>query len=541
MELASYVRMLRKRWASILLITACGLAVSLGASLVATPVYSAGSQVFVSVQGSDSTTDLLQGSNFTVRQVKSYTELVDSPRVLQPVVEELGLAVDASELAERVTARSPLDTVLINISADSESPQLAAEIADATAASLARVVAELETPRAGGESPVVISTVRPADVPIEPASPDVPVNLALGLLAGLGAGTVVAVLRELLDTRIRTLEDVEASVDASVIGVIRHEPGATKHPLIVQEPPQSIRAEAFRRLRTNLQFVAVEDDVNTIVLTSALPGEGKSTTAVNLAIALADAGQRVVLVDADLRRPSIAAYTGVERSVGLTTVLIGRAGLDDVVQPWGNGNLDVIAAGQVPPNPSELLGSTKMAALMEELAARYDTVLVDTPPLLPVTDGAILARLLGGAVVVVGAGTIHKPQLKDALDMLSTVSARVRGLVVNRVPVRDGGGYGYSYEEYTSADPTVHSMRRRRKRAASGVRSARSGGSGRQDGRRRPVHAGAAARVPAGERSPDGARTAPFPPPSSDRTQKHVSPPVRFPPVRSGSDDGFDA
>ncbi|MBD5785288.1 polysaccharide biosynthesis tyrosine autokinase [Cellulosimicrobium terreum] len=452
MELADYLSLLRKRWVSVAVLGIVGALLGGALSFVTTPTYSARSQVFVSVQGSDSTTDLLQGSNFTVRQVKSYTELVTSPRVLDPVVEELGLAEDASSLAARVRAESPLDTVLINVIATDESPRLAADLANATARSLAEVVGELETPAGAGESPVQISTVRSATVPESPSSPNTRLNVALGLVLGLVVGVVLAVLREVLDTRVRSRADVESVTGAAVLGVIGYEEDAPEHPLIVQESPKSPRAEAFRRLRTNLQFLEFDGGARTIVMTSSLPGEGKTTTSINLAITLADAGSRVVLVDADLRRPSVADYLGIEGSVGLTTVLIGRVGLEDATQRWGNGNLDVIAAGQVPPNPSELLGSTSMADLLTRLGAEYDVVVVDTPPLLPVTDAAVLATLAGGAILVVGTGTVHRAQLGDALDALRSVGARVLGTVVNRVPVRrDGrGSYGYSYYEYAS-------------------------------------------------------------------------------------------
>ena len=489
MELRDYLVLLRKRWVTIVVAGALGLALAGAYSLLTTPTYSARSQVYVSVQGSDSTTDLLQGSNFTVRQVKSYIELVTSPRVLDPVIEELGLADDAGSLAQRVHADSPLDTALINVTATDESPQLAAEIANATAGSLASVVGELETPVGGGDSPVQISTVRAASVPAAPASPNLRLNLVLGLVVGLAVGVAVAVLRELLDTRVRSTADVEDVTDAPVLGVIRYEVDAPEHPLIVQESPQAVRAEAFRRLRTNLQFLELGPAARTYVMTSALPGEGKTTTSVNLAITLADAGQRVVLVDADLRRPAVARYLGIEGSVGLTTILIGKVGVEDAVQPWGNANLDIIASGQIPPNPSELLGSESMTRLLERLRSEYDAIVVDTPPLLPVTDAAILAKGVGGAIVVVGAGTVHRNQLETALSALGTVGVRPLGMVVNRVPVKGpgAGAYEYGYYEYTvdaaAQSPEGRSVRpsaRRSRRHArgSGPQAAPATGTG---------------------------------------------------------------
>lgn len=452
MELQDYLQVLRKRWIWITLIALLGAACGMGATALATPMYEARAQVFVSVRTGGTTSDLASGSSFTQRQVKSYTDLVKSPRVLVPVIEQLALPTTPDRLAESIIADSPLDTVLINILATNEEPQLASDIANATANSLATEVTALEKPE-NEESPVKISTVRSATAPSDPSSPSATLNLAFGLLLGLALGVGVAILREILDTRVRTEADIKQVTDASVIATIGYEEDAPDHPLVVQTHPHSLRAEAFRRLRTNLQFLDIAERPQTIVITSSLPGEGKSTTSINVAISLADAGSRVALVDADLRRPSIAEYMGLEGTAGLTTVLIGRATLADVVQPWGNGNLHVLASGQVPPNPSELLGSSSMANLLEVLAAEYDVVLIDTPPLLPVTDAAILARLTGGALVVVGADTLTRQQLGESMGSLQTVGARTLGIVLNRLVRAQGDSY--AYYDYSPLEPSI--------------------------------------------------------------------------------------
>lgn len=442
MELQDYIKILRARWVSITVIAVLAAAAGLAVSMLTTPTYEARAQVFVSVRTGGTTNDLLQGSSFTQKQVKSYTDLVTSPRVLTPVIEHLNLATTPDELATSIRADSPLDTVLINITATDEDPFVASDIANATADSLATQVTELEKPDQDA-SPVKISPVRLATAPTVPSAPNTKLNIALGLLVGLALGVGIAVLREVLDTGIRTEAHIRQVTSSSIIGKIDYDEDAPDHPLIVQTHPQSLRAEAFRRLRTNLQFLDVAGRPRTIVITSSLPGEGKSTTAINVAITLADAGAKVILVDADLRRPSVAPYMGIEGNVGLTTVLIGRASVEDVVQPWGNGNLHVLPSGQIPPNPSELLGSTSMANLLESLSETYDMVLIDTPPLLPVTDAAVLSRITGGALVVVGANTVNRQQLGESMRALETVGARVLGLVVNRLTHKKGHSYGY--------------------------------------------------------------------------------------------------
>jgi succinoglycan biosynthesis transport protein ExoP len=520
-ELQDYLVIIRKRWASILLVTLLATATAIVATVTATPMYAARSQVFVSVRTTSGTTsaDLFQGSSFTQRQVKSYTDLVTSPRVLTPVIEYLDLSTTPDELASAISAGSPLDTVLINITATNADPQVASDIANAVADSLAKQVTELEKPT-NGPSPVEISTVRAATPPANPSSPNAKLNLALGLLLGLALGFGIAVLREVLDTRIRTTDDIRKVTDASVMSAMAHDDDAAKHPLIVHTAPHSLRAEAFRRLRTNLQFLDVADRLESIVVTSSVAGEGKSTVAINLAITLADAGSRVALVDADLRRPSIAEYMGLEGRVGLTTVLIGQATLDDVMQPWGDGKLHVLPSGQIPPNPSEMVGSHAMAWLLGELVKSYDVVIIDTPPLLPVTDAAILARLTGGALVIAGANRLNRANLADSLESLEAVGARVLGIVLNHLARKQTEGYYYYYgpdHEHAGERRTTQ----RREHPSQGTAHA---GRKRMIGKvARPFHPTGQATPPAGsgtdDTSEDDLATGSMSSPSSDEAE----------------------
>jgi polysaccharide biosynthesis transport protein len=251
------------------------------------------------------------------------------------------------------------------------------------------------------------------------------------------------VLHEVLDTRVRTEQDVRSLTDSSVLGVIAFDQDFSQHPVILRDEPLAAPSEAVRRIRTNLQFIDVASRPMSIVISSSVPGEGKSTLAINLAVSLADTGARVILVDADLRRPSIADHIGMEGNVGLTTVLIGRADVEDVVQPLGTSTLDILPAGQIPPNPSELLGSQAMAELLDRLVAAYDMVLLDSSPLLPVTDAAVLSKLAGGVLVVVDANQIHRRHLQETLNSLKTAGAHVFGVVMNKVNRRVGGTYSY--------------------------------------------------------------------------------------------------
>jgi len=458
MEMREYLLTVRKRWATVALITLLATAGALGVTLLATPQYEATTRLFFAVQAGESVSDLAQGSSFTEKQMSSYAQVARSPLVLEPVIDQLGLDVELTKLTSMVRATVPLNTVILEVTATSSDPDQAALIANAVGVQLSETVSGLSPERPDGSQAVLATTLTPATAPEAPSSPNAKQNLALGLLFGLALGLGVALLRESLDTKIRSERDLAAVSDRSLLGSIVFDPEASTHPVVMQDDPHGQRAESIRRLRTNLQFVDIADSPHSIVVTSSVPAEGKTTTVVNLAIALADAGSRVVLVDADLRRPSVARTMGLEGSVGLTTVLIGRAELSDVVQPWNRTSLDVLPTGQIPPNPSELLGSHAMATLLGQLTQQYDVVLIDSAPLLPVADTVILSKIAGGTLMVVGTDRIHKDELRSALEALDAVDAHVLGLVLNKVEAREMGYYGYGYtysSDRSQKDPAI--------------------------------------------------------------------------------------
>lgn len=447
MELRDYIRVLRKNWLLIVVITLIGVGAAAAYSLTRTPLYESTSKVFVSAQGTSSVAELQQGNTFTQARVSTYVSLVSTQTVLVPVIGELELNTSSEELAEKVSASAALNTLIINITVSDSDPVLAAELADAIAESLAVTVEAIERPAGSEVSPVRLTQVQQAQVASAPASPNVPVNLALGLLVGLALSVGIAVLREVLDTRVRNERDVREITESPILGGIAFDPKAKERPLIVQEDPRSPRAESFRALRTNLQFIDL-DGRKSFVVTSSIQSEGKSTTAANLAVAMADAGLKVMLVDADMRRPKLATYLDLEGGAGLSDVLAGRAQLADVVQRWGRQTLYVLLAGTVPPNPSELLGSKAMTQLIGDLESAFDVVLFDMPPLLPVTDAAVVAKAAGGAIVVVGVGRTTRHQLEGAIVSLEQAGAKVAGLVLSMIPTKGPDSYGYGRYGY---------------------------------------------------------------------------------------------
>lgn len=458
-NIRDYALVLRKRWRLIALCALLALTAALLATLAAAPKYRASAQLFVSTTSSaeGNVSGLNQGGQFAQQRVKSYADIVDSPPVTEAVIRELGLSVSPRELSDAIEASAPLDTVLINVDVLSADPAQAQRIANGVAQQFTLVASELETPEGQQASPVKVSVVRTAELPDAPVSPRPKLNIALGLLVGLAIGVGAAVLRETLDTSLNGAEEIQQALDLPTLGLIAFDPDAEKRPLIVHVDPQSARAEAFRQLRTNLQFVDVDRKPRSIVVTSSVPSEGKSTTTCNLAIALTQAGLRVILVEADLRRPRLAGYLGIEGAVGLTDALVGRADLDDLLQAWGDGNLQVLASGPTPPNPSELLGSEQMGELLRDLESRCDLVLLDAPPLLPVTDAAVLTAHASGAIVVIRSGRTTREQATRAVEILRGVDAHVYGAVINMVPTKGPGAdkYGYYGYGYASTAPVV--------------------------------------------------------------------------------------
>ncbi|QDG89411.1 polysaccharide biosynthesis tyrosine autokinase [Pseudarthrobacter sp. NIBRBAC000502770] len=445
MDLREYLRIFRRNSLLIVAVTLAGLLAGGTYSILTKPTYTAETQLFVAIQSSGSVQELQQGNTFSQARVQSYVKTVSSPVVLQPAIDALGLAVTPQELATRVKATTDANTVLITIAVEDGSSVQAAATAQAVAESLIKAVDTLEKPKTGGTSPVSLSVITPATAPTSPSAPNTKINLILGLLVGLTVGAAISLLRSTLDTRIRGEADVRRVSDAPLLGGISFDPLATRNPLLTQAAAQSPRAESFRQLRTNLQFANVTGHAKSVLVSSSLPGEGKSTTATNLAIALAQAGKSVCLIDADLRRPMVHEYLGLDRNAGLTTALVGAADVNDLLQPWGEDNLHVLTSGQIPPNPSELLGSDDMRNLIESLEEAFDSIVIDAPPLLPVTDAAVLSRHVGGVVLVIGSQKISQQDLEKSLSALDLVGANLLGVVLNRLPVKGPDAYSYSY------------------------------------------------------------------------------------------------
>ena len=445
MELREYIQIARRRWMTIVIVTLLTLGAAALFTLRVTPQYASSARLFISTPESN-TDQAYSGGLFSQARVTSYASLLTGEEISRRVVDRLNLDESPRDLSRQIDAVAEPETVVLSITVTDSGPERAQLLTQTISEEFVQYVKELETPEGKTTAPVKASIVDRATTPDEPVSPRPVRNLALAALLGLLVGAGIAVLRETLDTSISTPRELaEATNGAPLLGSINFDKDAPARPLITDLNTHAPRVESFRVLRTNLQFINVDSESKVFVVTSSVPEEGKSTTVCNLGLTLAHAGEKVVVLEADLRRPKAAEYLNLEGTVGVTTILTGRVRIDEALQsaPWG---LKVIAAGSIPPNPAELLQSAAMNTLLKDLRERFDIVIIDAPPLLPVTDAAILAARSDGAILISRHGRTTGDQVAAAVGRLESVEARLLGSVANWTPTRRSSyGYGYSY------------------------------------------------------------------------------------------------
>ena len=418
-----------------------------------TPQYPATSELLATYRSSASTTsstgnELNSGASYLNSQIQTYPQLVKTESVLQPVIDDLGLNTTVKTLAASVTASNPTDTMLVDISVVDNDPKVASGIANSVAESLKKQVTSTLYTDEGDKivSPVNLSVVQQAYAPSSPSSPKVVMNLAIGLAAGILLGVAAAIVKDLMDTRIRQDSDATAIMDVPVLGTVTRSDSYTERTPVIIAKPASRDAEEIRRLRTNLTFVLPEEDkANVIVVTSAGPSEGKTTISVNLATAFAEAGSKVLLIDADVRSPSVSKKLGIEGTVGLTHLITNTVSSHDAIQRYWKPNFHVLPAGKQSLNPSILLNSRAMRALVDQVSKAYDYVIIDTDPMQVSNDAAVFAKEGPQLLVVASLGITEKKTLKQTDQELHTLDIQPIGLAINYAEPEKPQKSGYYY------------------------------------------------------------------------------------------------
>jgi capsular exopolysaccharide synthesis family protein len=507
MEIRQYATLLRKwSWLIILMIVVAGITAYV-VSRSSTPVYQASTTLMVN-QATSATANTAYNDILTSeRLARTYASLLVSRPVLDETAQRLG--VTPRTLAGAVTVAPIRDTQLLKIKVEGTIPELAAEIANtlpavfsernaemrlgriteskakleeeiaATEKNLADTQEQLDTltddtqrtrletslaqyrntysslvasyqqvklTEAQATNNIVVA--EPATVPISPIRPRTSTNVMLAVIVGALLGLGIAFLVEYLDDTVKTPDDVTRVAGLATLGAIARlkESGGPRQ-LVAWLKTKSPESEAYRTLRTNIQFSSVDKPIRSLLVTSSGPGEGKSTTTANLAVVLAQTGQRVIVVDTDLRRPVQHKVFGVPNNVGMTTALLAgeNVSLEAYLQSTEIETLSVLTSGPIPPNPSELLGSHRMENLVSTLTQSADIVLFDSPPVLAVTDAVVMARHVDGVLLVVDAGHTNEHALALAAGELQKSGVNLLGVALNRLDTQRGGYYYYYY------------------------------------------------------------------------------------------------
>lgn len=441
MDVTGFLHVLRRRIYAVLLCLVAGVGGALALTASTEELYRAQARVVVNIPPGASVMQGTQGLQLTSELLPTYAQIATSRRVADKVRNALSLPESSEQVQAKLSASPQPQTLLIDVAASDRDPVRARSIADAAAVALSEAVADLERERTAG-SAITVSLLDGALLPRQPVAPRPVYNLVLGILLGLGSGVLLALVIDGLDRTVKTAAALELAVGAPVLALVpRRRRG--QETLITVTDPQDALSEAYRTLRTSVLYLHPDARMQVLVVTSAVKGEGKTTTVLNLAVALAQGGERVVVVDADLRRTSVARELGLEGAVGLTTVVTRRVELGEALQTWQD-LFWVLPSGELPPNPSEIVGSQSMAQVLDELRTSYDVVLVDTPPVLAVTDAVALSTQADGVILVGHAGSTPRQVLAEARRRLDGVGAPVVGCVLNAVSTSGTEGY-YAY------------------------------------------------------------------------------------------------
>ena len=428
-------RAVRRNLVLIFVILALSVGAAVAYSLIVRPTYEATTRVLFSVQSSGGIAEVVAGNQYLMQRVQTLVPLAETPLILQPVIDELGLETTSDELAPFVTVTVEGVGTTLSVVAGSSDPQSAVDLSTAVAASFSDQVTQLEANPAVTTTTITANVVQPAVAPTSPTTPNWPLNIAIGLAVGLVVAAGAVALRTATDPRVRDAADVATAVGGlTVVGAV---PPSRRPRLDMLTAPSSPTAEAYRKLRSNVRHRIEGLPAVSLLVTSPAAGEGKTTVALNLALALAESGESVTVVDADLRGSRLADRLGLRASPGFADVLKGGATVADVIQPWGESGVRVLVAGPPTPNASELLGSPTVDSVLGSLSTRGGIVIVDSPAALPFADATVLGGKTSVVLIVARRGRTRKRSLSATHEALAAVGATVIGAAL--MNARGGG------------------------------------------------------------------------------------------------------
>ena len=429
------IRVIRRQWIPVVVTILAGVLAAIAYVAVAPAQYTTQTKLLLEPTGGTGTAqELVAGNNLLVQQVGTFTQLASTPVVLQPVIDELGLDTTADKLADKVSVASVGLSALIAIEATADTPEGAVDLGNAVAASLSDQIESSGS--TASPAAISVSVVQEPVAPASPSSPNTILAILIGLFGGLAVAFIIVVLAELLNTRVRNGRDIAKATDVVYLGRVPAERSLSRKPVPSLTAPSGRFAEAVRIIRTKVVASISASTAPVVVISSPGLGDGKSTIAANLAVALAEGGLQVALIDGDLRSPSTARLFGIRSKAGLSNALLAGVAPESITRSEVATGLTVITTDAVEAGTSDVLSSERTNAVITALAADVDIVILDAGPLLANSDGLALSEVADGYVVVARAGRTRADELRQAVDSLEDVGAEIYGVVLTAAPVR---------------------------------------------------------------------------------------------------------
>ncbi len=454
MTISDVLKAIKKHWIVEIILFCVVMGAVAGETFTTTPVYSTNAKIlvqynYVSSSG-DVTGTMQQSSNSTSSPIRLYSDLAQSDKVLQDVIDNLGLHTTVSALRSSVGASVDTSSSIVYLYATDAEPKQTVDIVN----ELARQLKNQADSMVDSSMSVTFTVIQAAEEPTAAASPNVKSNLAIGFAAAVIIAVLGALICEMLSKDVNDVETVQSIVRDPVLASVPKTHDASKGVPEVIAKPRGRASEEIRRLIANVSFVAPKDlnQRNVIIVTSSNPREGKTTTSVNMAAAFAEKGKSVLLIDADVRHPSVAGMLGLNSGIGLSSLLEGNVSASEAIQPYWKPYLHVLPSeGRKSPS-GVILGSEAMHQLIDQASERYDYVIVDTAPMTVANDAAVFAKQGGVLLLVVGQGVAKKSALREVVREFRVSRTTVRGVVLNMVPVSRGNQSSYYYYDDNKDD-----------------------------------------------------------------------------------------